>query len=136
MVLKFDFQAVYTLPIVLWNILPENSVNQLILAHLRQVVAEGQLRDLRRPKQDDMLAKQHLVLERMLERAETEANILRPLRANRWRVDTSASAEPRPLWMEDPNNLLTSASQSEGYSSYPEHILEHRCGTPLGCGTW
>ena len=111
-------------------------MNQLILAHLRQVVAEGQLRDLRRPKQDDLLAKQHLVLDRMLERAQTEAKILEPLSAMHWRVDNSASAEPRSSWAEGPNKSSTSASRSEGCSSYSENILDHRLDTVLGYGNW
>ncbi|EDR03912.1 uncharacterized protein LACBIDRAFT_331061 [Laccaria bicolor S238N-H82] len=119
--------AAYTLPLVLYDILPENSINQLILAHHRQVTAEGQLRDLRRPKQDELLAKQYLVLDRMLERAQTEAKILEPLHAMRWQGDNSASAKSRSSWMESPE----SASRSEGYNYYSENILGRRLDTIL-----
>ena len=136
-ILKVHSQATYTLPRVLYAIFRENSTSQLIIAYLRQVEAEVQLRGLRQPNQGgDLLAKQRLLLDRMLERAQIEVKILGPLSAMHWRGDSSASVEPRPSSVEGPNKSSTSARRSEGYSSCSEDILGHRLDAVLACRNW
>ena len=106
--------------------------------HLRQIESEVQLRGARQPNQDDLLAKERLLLDRMLERAQTEVKIIGPLSAMDpdWRVDSSASTEPRSSWVEDPNKSSTLARRSESYSSCSEDILEHSLDAVIGYRNW